>query len=90
VQAVAKASGILFVSGVCLREILKRAEVQADAHIYVKRMASWGWCDEDEMESHGVAEIPGSSGEFLRAEMRQYHGQWQPHHIADYEFHRLD
>ena len=89
-QAVADAPGILFVSGVCLREILKRAEIQADAHIYVKRMASWGWSDEDEMAGQGVAEIPGASGEFLRAEMRQYHGQWRPHQIADYEFHRFD
>lgn len=89
-EALAQPSGILFVSGVCFRQILHNAECSADAHIYIKRMATWGWADEDEVAGCGVSEVPGASGDLLREEMRLYHREWQPHHRADYEFHRFD
>jgi hypothetical protein len=81
--------GLLFVSGICLRQVLELAECRAAAHIYVKRMAIWGWADEDELSSSVLPESPGSSGEVTRHEMRAYHQRWQPHLQADYEFHRL-
>src|SRR5690348_2629622 len=34
---------VLLVSGVCLRQVLQEVERSADLHIYVKRMATWGW-----------------------------------------------
>ena len=86
-EALAEPTGLLFVSGICLRQVLQLAQCQAAAHIYVKCMATWGWVDEDEL-SGGVAEIPGASGEGPRREMRAYHERWQPHLRADYEFHR--
>jgi hypothetical protein len=78
---------LIFVAGICLRQVFELAEIKAGAHIYVKRMASWGWADESELD--GVCpEIPGSSGEGTRREMRPYHEHWKPHLRADYEFHR--
>jgi hypothetical protein len=82
--------GYGFISGVCLRQVLDIAGFDAKAHIYVKRMASWGWADEDELCGNVLSSVFGSSGgDALRREMRDYHEQWQPHINADYEFHRL-
>ena len=83
-----ESKGLLFVSGICLRQVLELAECGAAAHIYVKRMAMWGWADEDELSRGALPEIPSSSGEVTRQEMRAYHERWQPHWQADYEFHR--
>lgn len=81
-------NGLLFVSGICLRQVLEQAEVKARAYIYVKRMAVWGWADEDDLLGK-IPEFPGSSGEGVRGEMRRYHNTWQPHVTAMYEFHWL-
>ncbi len=83
-------SGFGFISGVCLRQALEVAGIRAAMHIYVKRMATWGWADEDELYENVLSGVRGSSGgHALRLEMRDYHQQWQPHKNADYEFHRL-
>lgn len=81
------AGGLLFVSGICLRQVLALVEVRADAHVYVKRMATWGWADEDDLLAK-IPEFAGSSGESLRQEMRRYHLKWKPHLRSTYEFHR--
>jgi hypothetical protein len=88
-DGLAEPKGLLFVSGICLRQVLELVGCEADAHIYMKRMAMWGWADEDEL-SGTLPEVPGASGEAPRREMRLYHEQWQPHLRADYEYHRLD
>jgi hypothetical protein len=88
-HALSDHSGLLFVSGICLRAVLADVHRPADAHIYVKRMATWGWTDEDELIGAAAPEIPGASGEIIRQEMRLYHDQWQPHTSADYEFQRF-
>ncbi len=88
-NALAEKRRPLMVSGICLLEVLEKNGTQLDAHIYMKRMASWGWADEDELDEVAV-EVPGSSGEVIRREMRLYHERWQPHLQADYEFHRDD
>lgn len=88
-EALAVSSKSLFVSGICLRAILAKLGLTATAHVYLKRMASWGWADQDELAGQSALEIPGASGEVLREELRQYHCKWQPHLIADYEFHRV-
>jgi hypothetical protein len=87
-DVLAKSKGILFLSGICLREILKRVDHPAIAHVYVKRMATWGWADEDEVAGTGLAEIEASSGARVRCEMRSYHKKWVPHIKADFFFHR--
>ncbi len=78
-----------FISGVCLRQVLEIVEFEALAHVYVKRMATWGWADEDELRGGILSSISGSTGgNSLRRELRNYHAKWQPHNVADYEFHR--
>ena len=81
--------GLIFISGICLRQVLELSGCAADAHIYTKRMATWGWADEDELTDSVLPEIAGASGEATRREMRAYHREWIPHLKADYEFHRL-
>lgn len=79
--------GLLFVSGICLRQVFGLVEVNADAHVYVKRMATWGWADEDDLLGN-IPEDAGASGEGLRQEMRRYHLKWEPHLASSYQFHR--
>lgn len=88
-EALAEPINLLFVSGICLRKVLELAGCAAVAHIYIKRMASWGWADGDELAGYHIPELPGASGEVTRREMRPYHQQWQPHLRADYEFQRF-
>ena len=79
----------LFVSGICLREVLSQVGGAADAYVYMKRMATWGWADEDDLAGE-LPDIPGASGELMRQEIRLYHAKFQPHLRADFEFHRFD
>ena len=88
--ALSSPARIIFVSGVCLRQVLQGATVSAVAHIYLKRMASWGWADEDELVEQNNAVALAEGGGILRQEMRDYHAEWQPHIEADYEFQRFD
>lgn len=88
-DGLAELKGLLFMSGICLRQVLELIGCEADAHVYLKRMAMWGWADEDELTGGSLREIPGASGEVTRREMRAYHEQWRPHLRADYEFHRV-
>lgn len=74
--------GLRFVSGVCLRDALERAEISADTFVYVKRMAVWGWADE--LTLSGVVTGGGS----LQQELRTYHDKWHPYETSDYIFER--
>ena len=87
-QVLSEADGLLFVSGICLRHVFQEVGMAANAHIYMKRMATWGWADEDEISGLAAPEIPGASGEKVREELRLYHGSYQPQLVADYEFQR--
>lgn len=78
----------MFVSGICLRQVLADSGCSAAGHIYVKRMATWGWADEDELVAGRALEVRGASGESVRQEVRAYHERWRPHLRADFEFHR--
>lgn len=88
-EALAAPAGLLFVSGICLRQVLGRVGCAANAHIYVKRMATWGWADEDELEGGSLAGLGADGGNAVRREMREYHASWLPHLNATYEFHWL-
>ena len=86
-EALALSQRPLFVSGICLLEALARAGLSLDAHVYVKRIATWGWADEDELTGK-IPEGAGASGAAVRIELRAYHEKWRPHLVADYEFQR--
>lgn len=88
-EALAAPAGLLFVAGICLRQVLEQAECAANAHIYVKRMAAWGWADENELEGGSMVGLGSNGGNAVRREMREYHNAWKPHERANYEFHWL-
>lgn len=79
----------LIVSGICLLEVFENVGTQLDARVYIKRMATWGWADEDELNGIDFG-IPEACGDAVRQELRHYHQKWQPHLHADYEFQRTD
>lgn len=89
--------------GVCCLQILQAIGVTANVLVYVKRMAAWGWADEDELAS--FASSPSSTAEETppMAEMRDplqttlrdlweevalYHWQYRPHEVADLSYER--
>lgn len=93
--AIDKASDSLIVSGVCMLEVLRRVDVVPDCKIYLKRMADWGWADQDEIEGQKleiVAEALGKQvSEFaLSLEVRTYHRNHMPHENADIAFLRYE
>jgi hypothetical protein len=81
---VLKSRRILFADGICLKAVLHAAGLVADVHIYIKRMAVWGWADETELTD--PYEIAGSAGVGLREEMRTYHEKWMPQTSATYVY----
>ena len=89
--------------GVCCLQILQTIGVAASAVVYVKRMAVWGWADEDELESFVGAPSgePGSNSSAVEArdplqitlqnlweEVAEYHRQYRPHEVANLVFER--
>lgn len=79
-------------AGVCMRRIHELLGEPVSLHIYVKRMASWGWADEDEISS---TPIDWSDGELcgttpLASEVRAYHRLWNPSEIADFVYERVE
>jgi hypothetical protein len=76
----------LVLSGVCMLEVLAQLERPATTLIYVKRMAAWGWIDEDEASGQAMFGEPGPSQEVL--ELRRYHVRHRPWTKAEYVFER--
>ena len=89
--------------GVCCLQVLQAIGVNANVLVYVKRMAAWGWADEDELAS--FASAPSSTAEEtpplaeirdplqitlrdLWEEVAQYHWQYRPHEVADLSYER--
>jgi hypothetical protein len=87
-KALNRPETLMFVSGICLRQVLTNFGCSAGAHIYVKRMATGVWADEDELTPDKIPEVSGASGEQVRKELRPYHQRWRPHLIADFEYQR--
>ena len=55
------ATGPCILEGLCCLKILHALGRKADCLVYVKRMAIWGWADEDELESYaadGLGKLP--------------------------------
>ena len=42
--------------GICMRQVVAAARLDPQVYIYVKRMAIWGWADEDELAFDGSVE----------------------------------
>ena len=73
-------------AGVCMRQIHKLIGEPPAMHIYVKRMASWGWADEDDVTdepSGWSADLHSLAPPFV-LEVREYHLRWRPHETADF------
>lgn len=87
-EALDRTATFMFVSGICLRQAMARPGRTAAAHIYVKRMATWGWTDEEHLAAERFPAASGASDHRLRSELRRYHKLWHPHLQADFEFHR--
>lgn len=91
------AAGPCIVEGLCCLQILHAIGRSADSLVYVKRMAIWGWADEDELESYaanGLAPLPepveplAKSLQSLWDEAARYHTHFQPHLVANVVFER--
>ncbi|MFN9775432.1 MAG: hypothetical protein ACK54X_22790 [Burkholderiales bacterium] len=83
------------VSGVCVLLALRRFGLTPDVHIYVKRMAKWGWADRDEVEGEEIEELAQAVGvsaaDFsLHLEVRAYHRGVAPQRVADIVLERLE
>lgn len=86
--------------GICALQILDAINIKPDLLIYVKRMALWGWADEDHLErpdsratqQQTVDLVPLESLQIaiggLREEVVTYHLNYQPHLVANYVFER--
>jgi hypothetical protein len=92
------------IEGVCLREVLDRAHIAVDKHIYVKRYAHGIWADERELDLNEPLEefleqereltsrIAGEKIEHLGLgeEIIRYHFHRRPFRTADVIFKRND
>lgn len=87
---------VLIMSGVCMRDVLLRLDIEADVHVYVKRMLQWGWGDQDVVENDGhIEEIADVFGidrtyAYLDIEVRRYHQYRRPQDSADIVYERMD
>ena len=79
-------------AGVCMRQIHALLGSPHASHVYVKRMASWGWADEDDV----ILDVSDCSNKeqartpSLVLEVRAYHGLWHPHETADFIYERVE
>lgn len=94
-SALASSRGLVIVSGACVLKVLASLQLKPDVFIYVKRMAIWGWADEEEVNGsqiEGSAAITKASSDAaaLDLEVRRYHGEFRPHEVADVVFERRD
>jgi hypothetical protein len=87
--------GLVIASGVCMLQVLDRLDFKADVLVYVKRMAIWGWADEDEVVGDQLEELARLNGMSpddlpLHLEVREYHREFVPHERADVVLERLE
>jgi hypothetical protein len=85
--------------GICCLKILEALGFPAGVLVYVKRMAIWGWADEDELPPEGQASSDLQSEapdpvqvalQSLWAEVAQYHRHYRPHQAAGVVYERCD
>jgi hypothetical protein len=94
-------SGVVAVEGICLLDALERLEIGVHHHVYVRRISAGGrFCDDelfdDEIElDEGIhAKLSmqncSSAGEWLDAQIQEYHHRVRPHVRADTVFERVE
>jgi hypothetical protein len=92
-----KAVESCILEGVCCRQVLQAIGETSACLVYVKRMAKWGWADEDELEAytvHGLAHISRPTDPLaiplrtLWEEVARYHTRFQPHLVATISYER--
>ena len=81
----------IVITGVCVREVLERIEIQADLHIYTKRMShNYNyWADEDEVIGNGISIMachPEVEDSPLHNEVHRYHLNYEPHLNSTFEY----
>lgn len=94
-SALASSRALVIVSGACVLKVLASLQLKPDVLIYVKRMAVWGWADEEAVSGSQIEELAGiqntsSDALALHLEVRRYHREFRPHDVADIVFERLD
>ena len=82
-SALASTPPLLLVSGVCMLRVLEHFNVRPGVLIYIKRMARWGWADEDEVQGNFIEQLKrtvgGSDGDWqMQVEVRDYHRTYRP------------
>jgi len=106
IAAAARATSPCLLEGICMLQVLEATSLFPDAFVYVKRMAPWGWVDQDELvingcsldehltmlrEQSAVFATPGVSMSLgLSEEVIRYHTYYLPHERAGYVFNRHD
>ncbi len=81
-----------------MRQVVAAARLVSQVHIYVKRMAIWGWADEGELAFDGSVEshlqcLKANAALFVDAgapvelglweEVIRYHATYRPHQTCD-------
>jgi energy-coupling factor transporter ATP-binding protein EcfA2 len=96
---------ICILEGICMLQVIRALQLKPDAVVYVKRMARWGWADEDDLvpsspvETH-LAQLKEQASQFsdsdeeatlgLWEEVIRYHVQFAPHTQPDFVYLRSD
>ncbi|MEC5219006.1 chloramphenicol 3-O-phosphotransferase [Actimicrobium sp. GrIS 1.19] len=102
--AAASTSRPCILDGICMFQVLEATSLLPDAFVYVKRMAKWGWADQDELVVSGgsleehLAALSAQAKTFtttgeglslgLSEEVIRYHALYLPHKRAGYVFNR--
>jgi shikimate kinase len=91
--------------GICMRQVVAAAGLRPDVYVYIKRMARWGWADEDDLvveapiEAH-LERLRQQAALFLSEnehpdlglwdEVIRYHAIHRPQDVSDFVFLRND
>ena len=89
VGALSGCTETVIVSGVCVLSVLENAGFKPDCRIYVKRMASWGWADEDQIYGKILEQVSENLGQPIAPvslEVREYHIARRPEDNAHIVF----
>jgi hypothetical protein len=81
--------------GICCLQVLRGINRRPASLVYVKRMAVWGWADEDELTRCNcegllmeVATVTTGLPSNLWDEVAAYHARFRPHECADIVYER--
>ena len=96
---------ICILEGICMQKVVELTGLTPDFNVYVKRMAKWGWADEDDLvfdvpiENH-LQRLKQQAAPFfehsqypqlgLWEEIIRYHAEFRPQDICNITFQRSD